>query len=300
MGLLIIMKKLFYFLAIGAMALGLASCGGEENDPNLKNYKVKVLSTTENSIEVEITAVDKEKYFMCSIAKSQDFLKNPKERAQNTMTAAAVILSLSDPNFKYPDGLTKGSAKPTFDKLDSNTEYAVYIAEIDEEYKVVGDVEYKLIKTAGGQEQGENGGENGGGNGGGNDDEYHGGSNLAAPQNVKIIGGVDGYGDFNDSDITLSWDPVSGAKSYKIYRYDQYPHGDDAHIAWTCGWFTTIANVTETTYSEYHNPFNVSGRGAEEGAAIHYCITAIDANGKESERSEFASVGMGNPMVGGI
>ena len=237
------MKKIFYFI-LAAVTVVLAACGGEENDPNLKNYKVKVLSTTENSIEVEITAVNKEKYFIFALPKSEVFLKNPESFMQNAADLVKLLYK-----GEWPNGVQHGSAKNTFDKLDKDTEYALCIAEVDQDYKVVGDVEYKLIKTAGVT------------------------TPPAAPIGVKLAYDVSSL----YAVIAITWHSVEGATSYRVYRDPAYDviRAEDGTIVFE----ERYKHVEETFFSEK------MWLEYDHNYQYEYYVTAVK-DGVESEPSE--------------
>lgn len=136
------MRKLFYFFALSAIALGMASCGDE---PEAKNFNIKITKVSDTSVKVEFSAVDENMYYTVGCAESETFLKDPKAVPQ-----AILDNYKEDNNPTYPEGLLHYEVERTFNDLDANKEYAIYVCEVDQNYKVVGKVEYKLVK--GGEE----------------------------------------------------------------------------------------------------------------------------------------------------
>lgn len=145
------MKKIFYFFAVAAVVLGMASCGGE-NDPHLKNYKIRAIGIGEDSIHVEITANNPNKLFM-SIrleADAEAFQKDPKAAAQSAIDLASLAGLMLVPGFTNMSLMSKGKGENIFKKLAAGTDYAICVCEIDKQFQIVDEeVEYKIFRTKG-------------------------------------------------------------------------------------------------------------------------------------------------------
>ena len=142
------MQKFLSFLAMGAIVLGMASCGGNEgNNPEPKNYKVEVKSVTRHEISVKVTANDKTKYFYCDILDLKTFLDDTEKRVQTTIETTVKMAKFGNPDLAFPALLYQDFAERVFKDLTAGTDYAIFMCVVDEDYKIVGDIEYTIIST---------------------------------------------------------------------------------------------------------------------------------------------------------
>ena len=142
------MQKFLSFLAMGAIVLGMASCGGNAaNNPEPKTYPVEVKSVTGNEIHVRITPNDKTKYFYCGIMDLKTFLDDTEKRVQTEIKTTVALAKVTNPNLKYPALLYQDFAERVFKDLAADTDYAIFMCVVDEDYKIVGDIEYAVITT---------------------------------------------------------------------------------------------------------------------------------------------------------
>lgn len=133
------MKKLFYFFALSAIVLGMASCG-DGNDPDNKKFQFSA-NIRNNTINVKVNSADPNKYFYFGCMKGSTFLQRP---------VVFVNSELSDlKKGTFPDGLFQEYKSKYYENLLEGTDYAIYACEVDENYNIVGDVEYVLARTEG-------------------------------------------------------------------------------------------------------------------------------------------------------
>lgn len=95
--------------------------------------------------------------------------------------------------------------------------------------------------------------DNGGGNGGG------GSSTISAPTNVSA--------EVSGSRVYVTWNSVSSASYYKVYRSSS-----------SSGSYSIISSSTSNTYYYDSSPNNYN----------YYKVTAVNSNGTESEKSNYA------------
>lgn len=86
----------------------------------------------------------------------------------------------------------------------------------------------------------------------------------------------------NDTGIELTWSPVTDAVSYNVYR---------STTAGTPGSMINTEPVTTTTYGDYE---------AATGVAYYYTVTAVNANGLESDKSAEVSAQLALPAPTGV
>ena len=131
------MRKLFYFI-LAAVTVVLTACG-DGNNPETKKFQITITKVSNTSVKVEYSAVDKSKSFICGKGKSADFLTNPEKVAQES---ADVLKQLNNPDFLHQDNYAEDITD-----LEADVEYAIWACEVDDNYKVVGQVEYVLVKN---------------------------------------------------------------------------------------------------------------------------------------------------------
>ena len=125
------MKKLFQFLAIGAVVLGMASCDNE--NVKLKNFKVTVDYITVSQAHFTIEAAKEDTRFVYILVSKGFFVH---ER------------STCDPLLQ--SGLEEeatGDIEGAFTGLYPGLEYVLLVHEIDAEGNLVGDLEYVIFKV---------------------------------------------------------------------------------------------------------------------------------------------------------
>ena len=128
------MQKFLSFLAMGAIVLGMASCGGNEgNNPEPKNYKVEVKSVTRHEISVKVTANDKTKYFYCDILDLKTFLDDTEKRVQTTIETTVKMAKFGNPDLAFPALLYQDFAERVFKDLTAGTDYAIFMCVVDED-----------------------------------------------------------------------------------------------------------------------------------------------------------------------
>ena len=137
------MKRFFYFLAMSAVVLGMAFTFG--NGAHLINFKIEVASVDETTIVAKIIPAKEDSYFTLNVVPSEEFFKNKPEYYVQKLKDQA-----KEYNVSYPELLLKGEIEEWSNcLLDPGQEYVLYIFEVDENYDLVGEVEYIIFKTAG-------------------------------------------------------------------------------------------------------------------------------------------------------
>ena len=142
------MKRFLYFFAMSAVVLGMAfafnSCGGNDannpDNPEQKRFKMDISKISDTSVNVEIRSTDENIFFTDGYEVSETFLKNRRDYIQTKLNTYK-----KNNNPTYPEGLYSQD-KLSLNGLDPDKEYAIYVCEVNEEYQVVGNVEYKRIK----------------------------------------------------------------------------------------------------------------------------------------------------------
>lgn len=134
------MKRFFYFFALSAIVIGMASCDG--NDPANKKFQITgTLDNYHHAIDVTVTPVNQNKYYHFGCMKSSIFLQRPVVYVNSELS------NLNQGN--YPEGLCSGTEGKSCKNLLEGTEYAIYACEVDENYQIVGNIEYILVRTEG-------------------------------------------------------------------------------------------------------------------------------------------------------
>ncbi len=133
---LVAKKKSSYLFAmlVAAVAITFTGCG-EQNEPeNPSKFKISTSNVTQTSFDIEIVPADKNIYYIFGRMKSAQFLERPNVFAKTFITSGT-----------YPQNLVNGTQKESYINLNSGTEYAVFACEVNENYEIVGDVEYVLV-----------------------------------------------------------------------------------------------------------------------------------------------------------
>lgn len=116
------------------------------------------------------------------------------------------------------------------------------------------------------------GGNNGGDNGGNNGGDDNGGNNGGNNDNTKPDAPTGVTANFEGTamlpEIVVRWNEVSGAQSYNVYRSTS-----------ANGTYSKIASANWNIYAD-SNPKNGTN---------YYKVTAVGSNGKESDKSSYAS-----------
>ena len=143
------MRKFFYFLAIGAMALGLASCG-DGNAPempkefpttdNLKNFTVEFQTLQADYAEVKVTSADKDCYFFFSFMKASLYDKKGSREAQQA------YLTQVYGSAEFPANLYQGEKTGNLG-LAPGTKYLLVVFKVVDGYVISGEIEYKIFET---------------------------------------------------------------------------------------------------------------------------------------------------------
>ena len=139
------MRKLFYFLAMSAIVLGMAftfnACGGNDaNNPEPRRFKMNISKVSDTSCKVEIQSPGEDVFFTDGFATSEEFLKDPRGFVQNRLNAYK-----EENKPTYPEGL-HAEIERSLNDLDPETEYVIYVCEVNEEYQAVGNVEHKRVR----------------------------------------------------------------------------------------------------------------------------------------------------------
>ena len=135
------MKKLISFIAITAVALGMASCGGNDaNNPEPRRFKMNISKVSDTSCKVEIQSPGEDVFFTDGFATSEEFLKDPRSFVQNRLNAYK-----EENKPTYPEGL-HAEIERSLNDLDPETEYVIYVCEVNEDYQAVGNVEHKRVR----------------------------------------------------------------------------------------------------------------------------------------------------------
>jgi len=133
------MKK-FLFILIGVMAL--VACN-DQNAPHLKNFQVVMdpQYLHDHSAGVQIIPADKEKYYFSSFMTAKEFFNTkPSEIVQQLKEATEGL---------YPDLLYHGDQTFGLGNLLSGTDYVYFLFYVDEQYNMVGELEYYPFTTTG-------------------------------------------------------------------------------------------------------------------------------------------------------
>jgi hypothetical protein len=139
--------------------------------------------------------VDENTYFIAGYCTDPStFILSPESFAKGKLDALE--------HGEFPDGLHQGATVPnTYGNLDPNTEYAFWACEVDQDYNVVGNVEYKRVKRGVVQE------------------EEQIDPKLAAPTGLEAT--VSGVGMYEETVIDLTWNAVKNAAQYNVYYLDK-------------------------------------------------------------------------------
>jgi fibronectin type 3 domain-containing protein len=117
-------------------------------------------------------------------------------------------------------------------------------------------------------------GSNGGSNG---DDGSDGSTSLSAPSNVTATAQSDGT-------VDLSWDGVSAAAEYNVYRSTS-PINDASGSAYSAG-------IASTSYTD-------SDKNTSDGTTYYYYVTGVSDDGVESSLSSSEKVTVASTPSGG-
>ena len=139
------MKRFLSFLAMSAVVLGMAftfnACGGNDaNNPEPRRFKMNINKVSDTSCKVEIQSPGEDVFFTDGFATSEEFLKDPRGFVQNRLNAYK-----KESNPTYPEGL-HAEVERSLNDLDPETEYVIYVCEVNEEYQAVGNVEHKRVR----------------------------------------------------------------------------------------------------------------------------------------------------------
>lgn len=137
-------KKLFYYLALSAIVLGMASCGGEE--PEVKDFRftIEALSTKAHIV----VKPDKQDTYFLSYCAS----KNTIEARGGVKNSAENILKESSFDFLDLLGvIVKNTDDYVYNALEAATEYVVfacYVERGEDGYsQIIGDIAFQEFKT---------------------------------------------------------------------------------------------------------------------------------------------------------
>ena len=146
------MRKVFSLLAMVAVVLGMAGCG--QNDPkrpeqsvittdtdNCPHYEV-VLTTDGGTLKIQISPADKEAYYYSTFCEVEAIPQMTRTFLQDLLES----MFSSDVNYKYPEGLSQGDDE-CYPFVDAGKRYVLMIFQVDEGYKMSGDVEYMYFDS---------------------------------------------------------------------------------------------------------------------------------------------------------
>ena len=139
------MRKLFYFLMLGAIALGVSSCdpNGEVINPDqdhLSNFSVSAEYTAPQKAAITVTSADKNCYFFAFHDEAVLLPIWTKEKINDYMKSYFEDAT-------YPADLYQDQHALTARDLKENTKYVVLAFKVGDGYKVDGVVEYKFFTT---------------------------------------------------------------------------------------------------------------------------------------------------------
>lgn len=152
------MKKLFYFLAMAAVVLGMASCNGDEevNDPNVP-FAIKISNITNQSVQLTFTPKDQTKGYFWGMNRASEVYAD----AQTVEAFATQDIHNSFSDYDaleisgFMDTGTKTYKIPSVesgfdDNLLPSTEYIVFVTHVEKGSKgeiVIGQVVFNAFKT---------------------------------------------------------------------------------------------------------------------------------------------------------
>lgn len=137
------MKKIFSLLAISAIVLGMASCGGssESNNPTLKNFKVQVKNMTETSLTLEIEALILDKYFFFDLVTAETFVSNGADYYVKNF-----YNKINEDHVQPEDLLTKNKVSKS-EPIEQGKDYVLCIFYVNDNFELEGDIEHTIIST---------------------------------------------------------------------------------------------------------------------------------------------------------
>lgn len=128
------MRKLFSFIAIAAVALGMVSCG--ENEPESKDFQIIVDNITLNGATIRITPTDKDAFYFATFypaaeVENESTVAKYVEKVFNRPISSAVLV-------KGDKELVVPSVESGFiNDLDPKTDYIVIAFKVDEDNKPI-------------------------------------------------------------------------------------------------------------------------------------------------------------------
>ena len=142
------MKKLLFFLMLGAVALGIAGCNPDEpnssvikgDTDHLSNFEVTIADATARMATIRVKSADQNIYYTA-------FFDPAAMAPKITRNFIEGLLQSLYGDKTYPYGLVQVSSTSPAHQLQPNTRYVVYVFAVKEGYKVDGDVEYMFFTT---------------------------------------------------------------------------------------------------------------------------------------------------------
>ena len=135
------MKKIFSILAMSAVVLGMASCGGDSNAPALKNFKVQVKDLTETSLTLEIEALIPDKYFCFDFVTEEAFKKNGADFYFKKAIEQIEVYHM------LPEELFSKNKVSVPYQIEQGKEYVLCLFYVNDDLELDGEIEHTVIST---------------------------------------------------------------------------------------------------------------------------------------------------------
>ena len=134
-------KRFLSFLAMSAVVLGMASCGGDSNAPALKNFKVQVKDLTETSLTLEIEALIPDKYFCFDFVTEEAFKKNGADFYFKKAIEQIEVYHM------LPEELFSKNKVSVPYQIEQGKEYVLCIFYVNDKLELDGAIEHIIINT---------------------------------------------------------------------------------------------------------------------------------------------------------
>ena len=145
------MKKIFGIFAAALIALSFASCGGNNNDPENKDFKITVDSITAISAYVKVEPTDTAGYYFWGVFDAKDAVDQPDDSIIAAVNEEIdyVIKFYTGLGYKLNifDLLYKGVSDYSFSGLLPESDYVVCAVKFNEAGEAFGDITKKPFST---------------------------------------------------------------------------------------------------------------------------------------------------------
>ena len=142
-------KKFFGFLAVAVLALGFASCGG--NQPENKDFKITIDSITATSAYIKVEPTDTAGLYYWGVGEAKEIINVPDDSiialVNDELDYYLALYKKMGYNFKVTDLLEKGVSDYSFDGFTPETDYVVFALKFNELGQAYGEIAKKTFST---------------------------------------------------------------------------------------------------------------------------------------------------------